>query len=263
MQVITPLRGTSQDETGRDRVARVSVQQRRYVDNGRDVGMTSTHAARRREDGIIRGASMVSRVCAVLLGLTVLLAVPVAAQTRSTTHGFMLGAHLFGVSLDPENGEQDDGGGFGLVFGWGFRNRLSLFLAASVAYLRGTEEGSTGDVLGEGDLGVRYTFGSSAARWRPFLTAALSGVTVSYENVEFDELGRVDVAVSGRAFTGGGGVQLFLGAPVALEAALVWSGGSFDEIKVNNVTVELADDDRIEFTTARLQIGIRYHFGRN
>lgn len=205
---------------------------------------------------------MISRLCAVPLGLSVLLALPLAAQPRSTTHGFILGGHLTGVSLDTEDREQDDGGGFGFVVGYGFRNRVSLFLNVSVAHMRATEEGASDYVLGEGDLGVRYTFGSTAARWRPFLAAALSGVTVTYENVEFGEFGRVDVAISGPAFTAGGGVQLFLSPRVAIDGGLLWSGGSFDTVEVDDVTVELDENDRVDLTTFRLQVGLRYHFGR-
>jgi hypothetical protein len=206
---------------------------------------------------------MMRLCCVVALMLCVLCAPPVMAQNRSTTHGFMLGAHLFGVGLDAEDREDDDGGGFGLTVAYGFRNRVSLFQTGSVAAMEASEDGARDYIFGAGDLGVRYTFGTTAARWRPFLTAALSGITITYENIVFGDFGRSDVDISGGALTAGGGVQLFPDRRIALDGALLFSGGSFDEVKVDNVTVELEGDDRIDLTVVRLQLGLRYYFGRD
>ncbi|HSL70952.1 MAG TPA: hypothetical protein VK864_11970, partial [Longimicrobiales bacterium] len=49
---------------------------------------------------------------------------PVAAQ-RSTTRGFMLGAHLQGASLTVQDGDPDSGGGLGLRAGYGFSRRFT------------------------------------------------------------------------------------------------------------------------------------------
>jgi hypothetical protein len=174
----------------------------------------------------------------------------------------MLGAHLAGISLDTEDDDADGGGGFGLTAGWGFSNGLSIFLNGTVANMEPDDDEADNYILGEGELGLRYTFGSSAARWRPYLNGALGGVTATFENVEFGDLGRADVEVSGPVFSVGGGVQFFPTAQLAIDGALAWGGGEFDEVKVDNVTVDLDDSDKIKLTLFRLQLGLRYYFSK-
>lgn len=207
---------------------------------------------------------MISRLCVVQLALGVLIATPLASQTASTTRGFVLGAHLVGASLDLEDGENDGGAGIGISAAYGFRSGLAIFLNASGARMNASAEDAEDYTFGQGDLGVRYTFGATAQHWRPFLAAALSGVSVSWENVDFFEFGTADVEVSGPAFSVGGGVKYFLNPRWALDGNVLWSSGSFDQVKIDNVTVELDDEDEVKLNTVRLQFGFQYHFaGRN
>ena len=116
--------------------------------------------------------------------------------------------------------------------------------------------------LGVGDLGVRYTFGSPEARWRPFLTTGYSAVGISFDEIDFEDELDVDVEMSGPAITVGGGVQFFPTSRLALDGALLFSGGEFDEIRIEDVTVDLEDDDKIGLTAFRLQLGLRYYFSK-
>ena len=193
--------------------------------------------------------------------LSLLLPVSLAAQAGSITHGFSLGLHLQGVTLDPEDDLDDRGGGAGLDLGWGFSNGLGLLFTAAAATMEPDEDKvGASYTLAEVDLGVRYSFRGETARWRPFLEAAFTSVLATLEDVEFFEGEETDVEISGPAFSAGGGMEYFFGPRWSGGLGLRWSTGSFDEVKVGNVTVELDPEDEFDITTTRLQLGARYHF---
>lgn len=196
------------------------------------------------------------------LALTALAALPAAAQNASTHHGFALGLHLVGATVDPEDGSDEQGGGGGLVLRYGFRNGLSIFLQGDGARMEAEEEGMDDYDLGVGELGLRYTFRGTAARLRPFVDGALGAISaqVAYDD---PDLGEVDAEISGPVFTIGGGVDYYLGPKLALGVGLRWSTGSIDEIKVENVTVELEEEDQFDLRATRLQVGLQYFFARN
>jgi len=186
---------------------------------------------------------------------------PAAAQTGSTTHGFFLGLHAQGVELDPKDDLNDKGGGVGLDFGYGFRNRLSLFLTMSGAAMQpDADKVGASYALGEVDLGARFTFRSEEARWRPFVETALTTLFVTFQDVEFGGELEQDVKIRGPAFSIGGGASYYMAPQWSLELGLRWSTGSFDEVEVGNVTVRVDPDDAFDVQTTRLQIGVRYHF---
>jgi hypothetical protein len=56
-----------------------------------------------------------SRIALAVLSLVALAAAPATAQNLSTHRGFLLGAHLVGAGVEPENRERENGGGLGLV----------------------------------------------------------------------------------------------------------------------------------------------------
>jgi hypothetical protein len=202
--------------------------------------------------------SFYARIITAVVSLSLVL--PSAAHAQSTTRGWILGGQLFGASLDAENSSTDGGGGLGISVGYGFRNRLSLLLSLNGAGMNAGDELASDYVMGIADFGARYTFRHDSNHWRPFVTAAISGFSAVWDNVDFADLGRVDVEVSGPALTLGGGIQYFTSPRWAFEGAALFSGGTFDQIMVENVTVDLGGDDTIDFTAFRLQLGGRYYF---
>lgn len=203
---------------------------------------------------------MPGRLMTALL-VTLFCAAPAAAQ-RSTTHGFALGGSLFAVNLHPEDGEDDTGGGLSIEVGYGFRNGLAIFLNGAGASMTPGEAEDESYTLGEGDLGVRYHFLGEENRWRPFVEAAFSSMHVEFEDVEFLDEER-DVTISGPGFTVGGGVSYYLSPSWALGGGLRWTSGSFDEVKVDNVTVELDEGEQYDLRTTRLELRITHFFSGN
>ena len=197
---------------------------------------------------------------ALVAGLSlVVLAAPAAAQNLSANRGFVLGAHLIGAGLDPEDGSGDSGGGLGIMAGWGFGDHLQLQLDG--AALRMNPEDEAEDyTLGHGDLALRYAFLTPSHRWRPFVEGGASWFSVEWQNISFGEAGEVDLKISGPGIMVGGGVDLFVSPAVALEAGLRWAAGAFDEVEINNVTVKLEGTDRYDVRTSRLQFGAKYYF---
>lgn len=192
--------------------------------------------------------------------LLVALGAPAAAQPASTTGGWVLGVHFVGATLEAERRASESGGGLGLDASWGLDNGLRFFATVSAAEMRPEESGVPNYALAQADLGLAYTFLGEDARWRPYVDIALTGVITSWENITFGEQGRADIDITGGAISFGGGVQYFLDPRWALFGGLRWSTGSFEEITINDVTVQLPAGSEVDLVAARLQLGFRYHF---
>jgi hypothetical protein len=204
---------------------------------------------------------MRTALCRVLAaGVCLAAATPVIAQdeVRSNTRGFVVGAHLnsSAVQVDEEgagDAEQGLGGGFNL--GYGVSQHVSIFLRgdfASVDY----EDGS-GDsyVLGNGDVGARYSFGSYLNPLRPY---AELGFTASTIQDQLEDQGEtVDVTLMGGAIMIGGGLEYFLNEHVALDAGLVLGKGRFTSADVDGETFDI---DEFDYTGTRLNLGVNFHF---
>lgn len=98
---------------------------------------------------------MPGRLMTALL-VALLWAAPAAAQ-RSTTHGFALGGSLFAASLDPEDGDDDTGGGLSIEVGYGFRSGIVIFLNGAGASMTPGEAEQESYTLGVGDVGCATT----------------------------------------------------------------------------------------------------------
>ena len=64
-----------------------------------------------------------------------------------------------------------------------------------------------------------------------------------------------EVSLSGTSFTLGGGVDFYLSQSWALEAQLLWSGGEFSTLRVNNVSVSGLDFDA---NSTRFNLGVNW-----
>lgn len=95
------------------------------------------------------------------------------------------------------------------------------------------------------------------------MEASFSSVHVEFEDVLIlDEVAR-DVTISGPGFSVGGGVSYYLNPSWALGGGLRWTSGSFDEVKVGNVTVELDEGEQYDLRTTRLELRITHFFSGN
>jgi len=181
---------------------------------------------------------------------------PVAsAAQESTTRGFAIGLHLSGASLSIEDEERDEAGGGGLTVGYGLNRNITLFLQLDGAQF---DEQSTGTVtgdwtMGHADIGVRYNFANSLRRWVPYLQGAFGYRAVAVTDPVVDNVQREEVEISGSGLTLGGGIGVHLTETFALDAQLLWTGGEFNTLRVDNTSQSGFD---VDATSARFNLGI-------
>jgi hypothetical protein len=193
---------------------------------------------------------------AALLAFTASLAALPAVAQRSTTRGFTVGAHLQGASLTVEEGDPDGGGGFGARVGYGFNRRFTGYFEtdAIVFDVANPDFGGYWSMV-HVDVGVRYNFANSLRRWVPFLEGAIGvrAVQVDDARVNGDSVGELNF--TGGAFSLGGGVSFFATEKLALETVMKFSGGTFEQVDVGNLSVNNLDIDASSF---RFKIGLAW-----
>jgi hypothetical protein len=180
---------------------------------------------------------------------------PVTAQ-ESTTRGFVLGAHLSGASITPEDGDRSTAGGGGIYLGYGFNRTVQLFLQIDGAEFDVEDADIEGKwTMGHGDLGVRFHFANSLRSWVPYLQAALSARGVSVDDAVVAGNPETDVGFYGGAFSIGGGILFYFNETLAADIQVIGTGGRFTEVKIDNVTI---DGLEIDANSARFNIGIAW-----
>jgi len=180
---------------------------------------------------------------------------PVLAQ-RSTTRGWVLGAHLQGGSLTVNNDDPRGGGGLGVRAGYGVNRYFTPYLEADAIQfdVPNPDLGGTWGMT-HLDVGLRYNFANSLRRWVPFLETALGvrAVIVDDGTSNGTDVGRV--TFSGGAFSLGGGVGYYVKQHVAIETVFKFTGGKFENVDVGNVTVRNLD---IDASSTRVKFGVEW-----
>jgi hypothetical protein len=180
-----------------------------------------------------------------------------AAQAQeSTTRGFVIGAHLGGASLTVEDSDRSNGGGGGIVVGYGLNRSFTLFvqLDGSSVDVRNQEdvEGSWG--IAHADFGVRYHFANSLRSWVPYLQGAFTARAVRVTDLPPGSLfSDQEVEFSGGAFTLGGGIMLYPSQTFAFDLGLLFSGGEFTDVTVGQTTQGGLD---LDASSSRFNLGI-------
>ena len=180
-----------------------------------------------------------------------------ARAQESTTRGFSIGVHLSGAALQVESQDRNDAGGAGLRLGYGVNRRITVFAQGDGARF---DEQSTGDIdgdwtMGHFDLGVRFNFANSLRAWVPFLEAALAYRAVSVSDPIVDGTPRNELSLEGAGLTLGGGVSFYFVESFALDVALLWTGGEFSTVRVDDVSVGGFDFDA---NSSRLNVGVAW-----
>ncbi len=195
-------------------------------------------------------------ICAVLLALAASLAATPAAAQRSTTRGFNVAVHLQGASLTVEDDEPAGGGGLGARVGYGFNRRFTGYLEVDGIEFDVENPELEGEwAMAHIDLGVRYNFANSLRRWVPFLEGAVGARAVSVEEATSDGEDVGTVTFSGSALSLGGGVSFFTSEKFALETLVKFTGGTFEQIDVGDVSVRNLDIDASSF---RFKLGVSW-----
>ena len=180
-----------------------------------------------------------------------------AAAQESTTRGFTMGLHGTGASLDPQGSgnDRESAGGGGLHLGYGVNRRITIFAQLDGAKF---DNLSTDNVEGEWtmgyfDVGVRFNFANSLRKWVPFLEAAFGYRAVSVTDPIVNNVAANELSISGGGLTLGGGIDYYLSESWALDLQLLWTGGEFNTLRVDNVSVSGLDFDA---TSSRLSLGV-------
>jgi len=182
-------------------------------------------------------------------------------SAQSDNSGFLLNLHLTGNALSGTGTEAvtESGGGLGVTVGYGFNERIALYLTFDGASMEydddsGADEGDTYD-LGTFDLGARMNFGNEGMKLRPYINAAFTGVAALEETELSGE--NIETAVAGGGITIGGGLQYFFSEKLALDLGLQATQGAFTMITVDDEDEEF--EEGIAFTTSRFQLGVSWH----
>jgi len=185
----------------------------------------------------------------LFLGLGPLSALAQSAPApRSSPTGLFLGAHLNGSALSVEDGDEvESGGGIGLLVGWSLNRSATIYLGMDGASMSASGEDDA-YTLGHGDLGVRVRFGGPEKAALFYLDGAFSGRVARYDfdgsNLDF----------SGSGITAGGGLEYFFSPAFALDVALKFTFGKFDEASYQGDT-ESVD---VSATSTRFNVGVSW-----
>lgn len=176
---------------------------------------------------------------------------------ESTTRGLSLGLHLSGAALSIENQDRNEAGGGGLTVGYGFNRKVTVFVQLDGAQF---DEQSTGTVqgdwtMGHADLGVRYSFANSLRSWVPYVQGAFGYRAVAVQDPVVDGVQREEVEISGSGLTLGGGVDIYFTESLALDIQLLWTGGEFSTLRVDNVSATGFD---VDATSTRFNLGVAW-----
>jgi hypothetical protein len=192
-----------------------------------------------------------------------LLAVNAAgAGAQSHTQGLFLKVHGNASTIRMEDAETTEmRTGFGFGIGYGFRPALAWFINVDAApgMGGGSIPESVGFAISHAELGGRYTFRDASARWRPSLDVSAAVMMASWERAEMGGPEPVYMELAGFAFGFGGGLAYYFNPKLALNMALRGTVGSFDDHRVENITVHLQGKDRISARTSRFNLGVIWY----
>ncbi len=191
-----------------------------------------------------------------MLTFAVSLAATPAAAQKSTTRGLNIGAHLQGASLTVEDDDPAGGGGMGVRAGYGFNRRFTGYLEVDGIVFDVENPELEGEwAMAHVDLGLRFNFANSLNRWVPFLEGAIGARAVSMEDATSDGEDVGKVTFSGGAFSLGGGISFFTSEKFALESLVKFTGGTFEQVDVGDVSVRNLDIDASSF---RFKLGVSW-----
>ena len=172
-----------------------------------------------------------------------------SSMERSRSKGFFVGVGVegSGIQTNVAGSTAESGGGGGLVLGYGFSKRWSLYTDVSDAVINETGGGGTYS-LAHADLGARVHFRGGAHSLVPFLQVGATGRAVS------TTVGGTTYTGSGGGATLGAGLNAYFTHSAALSAVASWSVGNFDKFQVDNTVV--GTNASVNATTARVHLGL-------
>ena len=177
-----------------------------------------------------------------------------AEAQESNTRKLFLQTSIDGQSVNYGNRNfdgSDQGGGFSFRAGWGISDLATLYIGVNGSRLDGETNGVVNEEyeFGALEIGSRFNFRTGNALV-PFVDVALRGVgaQVTDRNIEF----------VGGGLTIGGGVSYFVSPTIALNAGLRVGFGTFNELTLGDITINIEDDD-IGYGEQRFSFGVIFY----
>lgn len=191
-------------------------------------------------------------------------------RQRSTAEGLNIGA--FGQFASWSTTSDDfsalsnssSGGGGGLRLGYGFTQRLETYLRADYSVLSNSILTATKTNMTHVDVGLRFNFGSTIKRFRPFAELAASSVRAVIDPIPVNNQ-KYQLGLKGYGLTGGVGFNFFLSPALALN--LEYKGvliGQFSKTvdfgySGESTSSETLPNGAILIGTGRASAGVNYY----
>ncbi len=171
-------------------------------------------------------------------------AMPRPALGSSRTKGLFIGldAEGNGLQTNMAGSSVESGAGAGVVLGYGFTRRLSLYADVSDAQMNATAGGTY--MLGNADFGARVHFRSGHVIV-PFIELGATARQVSTTQ------SGVTYTANGIGGSAGLGFNIYFMRAVALSTAADWSMGNINNYQVDNLV-----GSSVSAMTARVHVGL-------
>jgi hypothetical protein len=198
------------------------------------------------------------RACRVVLVLLALSAAGAGAQSH--TQGLFLKVHGNASTLrmaDADTSDMRTGMGFGI--GYGFTPALAWFINVDGAPNEGSTPAAAGPAIAHAEFGGRYTFGNASASWRPSVDASAAVMMAWWDDLDVGGSEPVYMELAGFGFGLGAGLAYYFNPSLALNMVLRMNIGSFDDHRIDNITVHLSGSERIRATTTRFNLGVIWY----
>lgn len=143
--------------------------------------------------------------------------------------------------------------GGGVQVGYGINQRLMIYgRYDGYSYKRQLEWDSYS--MRNVGLGLRWSFSGTTQRFRPFLEAGYTHMSLTINPVLFNG-SLLEYDLGGSAVSFGGGVQAFVTPKINLSLGALWSAGSFSSFQVSNQGLT----DKPDVVQFRLSLGVTYN----
>lgn len=155
-----------------------------------------------------------------------------------------------------------NGYGIQLSGGYGFNQRLEAFLHFSYHDFNMSGDWDTYMHVETG-LGLRYNFGATLSKMRPFLDVQINLSSLEMDRIFFQHAGgpRVEgkLEMEGITLAGGGGLRYFFRPWFAATLHARYHYGSDYDMFFEGIEMNLPDQDVIQFD---IGIGVAWYFGK-
>ncbi len=176
------------------------------------------------------------------------------AAQNSRAHGFVIGGHVQASSIVIEDSDRSNGGGGGIMLGYGMSNGLAVFGQYDIANVdvRNQPQTEGSWTHAHVDLGFRYHFQRPAKSVVPWVATAWTVTDLALTNPLADD----EIELMGSAVSVGGGVMLYPTEHFAFDIGLLFAWGSYDEAKLDGVDATISE--ALSSQSTRLNMGVAW-----